>query len=412
MKHGVETDYHSGSLPPAVVVGLTETGLGLVRALGRKGIQVIGVDANPKIAGARTRYCSRVIRSSTDDEGLIETLLALGREYNQKPVLLLSEDPSVILVSDHMDRLRETYRFILPEKHVIDDLMYKHRFLDLIQSYDDIPRPDTVITGTPEEVRRAGKRFEYPCIIKPCIRTNAYNEHVSEKGFLVSSADELNDTYRLISPWEKKVIIQEWIPGDDSEIIFCLVYFDASARCRAVVAYRKLRQWHPETGSTSSGVTIRDAWVEEKSIRFFESVGFRGLGSTEFKRDPRDGLYKIVEPCVGRANLASYIAVEAGVNIPYLYYGDAIGRPLESSEPVVGVKWVHEVNDVRSALHYLRKGKLSIREWIRSIRGPKTYAFFCWDDPMPFLVFVFDLFVKMFVQLKRRLLHPSRVSVS
>ena len=41
----------------SVVLGLFDTGLAVIRALGRKGIPVYGFDYNPKQPGFKSRYC-------------------------------------------------------------------------------------------------------------------------------------------------------------------------------------------------------------------------------------------------------------------------------------------------------------------------------------------------------------------
>ena len=37
------------------------------------------------------------------------------------------------------------------------------------------------------------------------------------------------------------------------------------------------------------------------------------------------------------------------------------------------------------ALFEWRHGSLTLKEWWRSIRGPKAYALFSWSDPVPFI---------------------------
>ena len=71
----------------------------------------------------------------------------------------------------------------------------------------------------------------------------------------------------------------------------------------------------------------------------------------------------------------------------YASYCEALGRPLPSAleQTYRGVKWIHLRGDLKSALHYMRRGELGVGEWWRSLRGPKAYAVFSWRDPGPFL---------------------------
>ena len=59
---------------------------------------------------------------------------------------------------------------------------------------------------------------------------------------------------------------------------------------------------------------------------FFDAVGFIGIGSMEYKRDPRDGRFYMVEPTVGRTDYQEEIACLNGVNIPLAAYYAETGR--------------------------------------------------------------------------------------
>ena len=56
-----------------------------------------------------------------------------------------------------------------------------------------------------------------------------------------------------------------------------------------------------------------------------DNLEYRGLGSMEYKRDPRDNKYYMIEPTVGRADLQSGIADINGLNIPLIAYFDILG---------------------------------------------------------------------------------------
>jgi hypothetical protein len=74
-----------------------------------------------------------------------------------------------------------------------------------------------------------------------------------------------------------------------------------------------------------------------------------------------------------------------------------------------GAKWIYWRHDFQSALYYWRKGQLTLRDWWRSWRGPKTSAVFSRRDPAPFLA---DLFQSLALFLgwrkkKSKASHPS-----
>ena len=126
----------------------------------------------------------------------------------------------------------------------------------------------------------------------------------------------------------------------------------------------------------------------------FKSVNYRGLGYMEMKQDSRTGKHYIVEPNIGRPTGRSAIAEAGGVELIYSMYCDAVGLPLPPNreQKYGSTKWIYFGRDFQSALHYYRKGKLTMGEWLRSLRGIKVDAIFTWNDPAPFVA---DLFRAM-----------------
>jgi len=82
-------------------------------------------------------------------------------------------------------------------------------------------------------------------------------------------------------------------PRTRLEIYFCLLSFNAAGKPLVHFEGRKLFQWMPACGNTAVAENTVCDVVRDVSVRLFEAVGFKGMGSVEFKRDPRDGRFKI-----------------------------------------------------------------------------------------------------------------------
>jgi predicted ATP-grasp superfamily ATP-dependent carboligase len=158
----------------------------------------------------------------------------------------------------------------------------------------------------------------------------------------------------------------------------------------ATFTARKLRQWPPEIGQSCLGEECRDETVARLSTELFDLVEYHGLAYLEVKRDAGTGEYFIIEPNIARPTGRSAIAEAGGVELLYTMYADALGLPLPVSavQTYGGVKWIHVLRDLQSALFYWRRGDLTLGDWVRSIRGRKAYALFSWSDPLPFLTAV------------------------
>lgn len=111
--------------PVAVVLGLRENGLGMVRALGRQGVPVIAVDDTVDRFYTKTRYARRVACENFYGTGLIDRLCELGKNLGGGGVLIPTMDQNVALVSQYRHRLETAYRHSLPPASMVDLLMDK-----------------------------------------------------------------------------------------------------------------------------------------------------------------------------------------------------------------------------------------------------------------------------------------------
>jgi D-aspartate ligase len=372
--------------PYAIVIGLDNvTGLQTARILARHKVPVIAIAKDPAHHFCRTKVCERILFANTANDEFITALMTLGPELNQKAVLFPCSDLSVLVISRRRDELERWYHVVLPEPQVVEMLMDKVSFYTYAREAA-LPIPRTFIITSMSEVERAAAELTFPCILKPPMRTPAWEQHVRAKVFKISNAEELLAVYERYSPWAKVLMVQEWIEGTDAELYSCNCYFNADSKPLVTFVSRKLRQWPPEIGVSSLGEECRNDTVLQETIRLFQSVGYRGLGYVEMKRDVRTGEHFIIEPNIGRPTGRSAIAEAGGVAMLYAAYCDTVQSPLPANleQKYRGAKWIYLRQDIQSALHYWRRGDLTLMQWWRSWRGRKTDAVFSWTDPAPF----------------------------
>jgi D-aspartate ligase len=370
---------------PAIVLGLGPTGLGVVRSLTAHRVPVIAVQASPRPPYSYTRLCRKILIDSPTREDQWRTLLDLPM-VAERPVLFLTSDLDVQATSQHRDELSRFFRFHLPAPEDLEILMDKTAFAQFAARHG-FPVPKTLLVEGGRGWDRVLDEGPFPCIVKPKYRTIAWRQADFPKGYVASSRDKLRALISTVDDVEGDYVIQEWIPGPDSNVFFHLAYHDGEGSPVATFTGRKIRQWPPLMGSTSMAEPAQSAEVQAQAQRLFDLVGFRGLGSVEFKRDPRDGSFKITEPTVGRPNLQSEVATANGVNIAFRAYCDlAQANPERTWVPERNVRWVFIERDIKSSLHYLRRNELTLRELFRSYRGPRYYAEFSSRDPLPALI--------------------------
>jgi len=373
--------------PAAVVIGLDcITGLQTARILARHGIPVIGMATNARHYCCRTRVAAGVIPVNTASEAMIEALEHLGPSLARRAVLYPCTDGAVLQLARHRGRVAGWFHVALPDSDVVEMLMDKNRF-SAFAATAGLPIPRTCRLASRSDAERAAAELPFPCVIKPPVKSLLWVQHTPAKAFRVDTAAELLEVYDRCAAWAEDLIAQQWIEGPDSALYSCNCYYDRGGKPVVTFVARKLRQWPPGTGTSCLGEECRNDTVLDLTRRVFDAAGFYGLGYLEVKRDARTGEHFVIEANVGRPTGRSAIAEAGGVELTYAMYCDLLGLPLPGNleQRYGGAKWIFWRQDVRSALHYWRRGELSLASWARSWRGHKTDAVFSWHDPAPFL---------------------------
>ena len=376
--------------PPVVVVGLNNCSLSLVRSLGRKGINVIGLyDGNSDNFFLKSRYCALKLKvKSLYDKPLVDFLLNdLATRLAKPAALFCATDMSALTISKHEDELKEMFKFVLPPYTVANDLISK-KGLHAFALENSFLVPNTFSTNNRQEIEKIADKISYPCIIKPEFRDRLWCERVPEhKVLYADSKENLMDQIKIFQIEETSLIIQEWIDGDDSNLYFCMAYLNRSQQPLAICTGRKLRQYPIRTGTLSVGETIWLPEIANEAIRFLRAAGCVGFGAVEFKRSKRDGRLYVIEPTVGRPEAIAGIFTSAGLDVPFIAYLDAIGSDLEP----IGysrkkIKWINEPLEFYSVQNYPNYG--GFKDFISVYKGKRYYSIWAYDDPLPVLIFL------------------------
>lgn len=373
--------------PVAVVVELGVNGLGIIRSLGKRGIPVIGIDSESDYASS-SKYCKTIYCKNVNDYSLVETLLTIGRSLKTKGVLFCASDLSLLIVSRYREELENYYSFVLPPHDVIDTLLNKMLFYQFAQKHQ-FSVPKTIETNNKKEVEESAHILSFPCVIKPQIRDSYWCEHVPEKVLYVKSPEKYSYLFSNYQIYDRPLIIQEWIEGNDEDVYFCLAYINRNLEPLATFTGRKIRQYPPLTGVTSVAQGIKEPFIEQESLRLLRLAGCVGICSVEYKFCKKEKLYKITEPTVGRTDLQEALSVKSGIDIPYIAYLDALGKNLKPTRIFIeGLKWINETLEIYHISNQLKLSKYNIINLLASYRGRQGYALLDIHDPIPFLAFM------------------------
>lgn len=366
--------------PHAVVVGGDLNGLGVLRSLGLAAIPTTIVDTDLSKPAMRSRFGRKRRTGALSGDALIESLLELRNGFETPPVLFLTQEASVVSVSEARTQLSGAYRFTMAPADLMDTLLDKLRFQDLAEA-NGFPVPKSARLSSKPGYDAALSALRFPCVLKPTTKHPEYGKHF-KKAYRVENPADIGPLWSQMRDIVDEMIVQEWIEGDDTDVYFCLQYRTNQNCVAASFVGRKLHQWPPFVGGTAFCMPAPEVEQQLKTVTdaFFSKVGFIGMGSMEFKRDRRNGNFYMIEPTVGRTDYQEEIATLNGVNIPAAAYFGETGRnvPQSLTRPALGRGW-------RDPLGYANARKAGIPDAISQFaQDVKVFdAYFRLDDPMP-----------------------------
>jgi predicted ATP-grasp superfamily ATP-dependent carboligase len=368
----------------ALVVGGDHPGLAVVRSLGRRGIPLCVVE-DQRCISSLSRYGPRVVRvpDILNERKTVDAVLEVGRRYNLRDwVLIPTRDETVAAFSRYRDELAEFFTVTTGEWESVQWAWDKNKTYQLAERLG-IPCPKTFNPRTSEDLAPLMARL--PLALKPAVKENFFYA-TGAKAWRADTPEQLHEVHaralRQIKPEE--ILIQEIIPGNGQEQ-YSWCAFVQQGRPHSTLCARRLRQHPREFGRAATYVeTIEAPQIEELSERFVRAIRYHGLVEIEYKRDPRDGQYKLLD-VNARAWGFHGLGAACGVDFPWLLFADRLGLPIEPARAQAGVGWLRLLTDVPTALSDMAHGYLTLGEYFRSLRATGTESVFAWTDPLPWL---------------------------
>jgi D-aspartate ligase len=373
--------------PGAVVIGGRLPALSAVRSLGRRGVPVAVVPTNAVHIAQYSRY-SREHHALLDFQRRPERLLALletQRDRWRGWALLATDDPALEFLSRHRDELEKTYRVVAPALDAATKLLHKDAFHRIAREVG-VDMPISYGRATREAAEAAELRF--PVVVKP-VESHRFLEHFGVKIFVAHSRAELLEFVESLSSTGLEAEILDLIPGPDTQSFNYTCYLDRSGDVLAEATLHKLRKSPPFFGvvrvaEVAHGPDIPE--LREMTLAILRHIGWWGMASAEFKLDPRDGRYRIME-INGRCFLMQGLAMAAGVDFPWIAWREVVlGERTRMHVSGWNGVWVNAIDDLYHFFFFRRLEGLSVRQYIESWIRPKAFAILSLSDPMPFLM--------------------------
>jgi predicted ATP-grasp superfamily ATP-dependent carboligase len=369
---------------PAVVIGTHTMGLGVIRALGRMGVPVIALYYRWNDMGFVSRYIQESIhvpRPEAEEGHFIERLIDLASHAPGSPLIPVS-DESLKIVSRNKTLLQNYFKVACTEWEITRKLLEKNLTYELAKSVG-VPIPETGTPVSMDEAISLGNDLGFPCLVKP-VESHSYYDRFRRKIVKVESVAQLVTAYQEAERTGLKVMLQELIPGEDNLGVNYNSYFWNGQPAVEFTA-KKIRNAPPELGSPCVAVSQEIRAVLDLGRRILKAVNFYGYSCIEFKCDPRDGIYKLME-VNGRHNLSTLLAVNCGINFPWLHYRHMVeGIVPEDTKFRENLYWVDVERDLAYIARRVFRQKESLAQILEPYLHPHVSAVYDSKDWKPFL---------------------------
>lgn len=298
---------------------------------------LIGISIPGQKSFAYTRYTKilniKYIEKLWDENIFLTALEDYYLAHKGEKILLVSSNETYgEYISKNQNKLKKKFYFNYPSVDLQRTLVMKELFY---KTYEDsvIDLPKTIYYDCKKD-SIIKEDIIFPVIVKPS--NVILFKHINFKGkkkiYRLNNMDELNDVinYFKNGGYDDTLIIQEYIPGDDSLLFDALVYVNKNHEVKMIsFAQIGLQEHSPKMIGNAAvlingyseypGVTEQIGKIKE----FMESIKYQGFAEFDMKYDVRDGKYKVME-INARQGRNSYYVVPCGYNLIEILARDLI----------------------------------------------------------------------------------------
>lgn len=333
----IATAANAHELPAAIVCNAHITGLAVARSLARRGVPVIGLDREPYGVALASRalvaaaVCANPI--GKEDE-FVEDVKAIGRHLQRPAVLFGCMDEWVLALSGHRAELEGMFAFPFAEDAVV------RRILDKSELYREaeaagIPYPKTVDTReVDEEVALA--EIGVPCVLKPAAKRPFYDAFGANL-FTPQTAEEFRR--RRADGARFGMLAQEIVPATANDYVTVGAAIAPGGEALGTFVGQRLEIYPAGFGTTCLARAVSEPQLEAHAVAILRRLGYHGIAEVEFLRDPRDGVFKVLDINTRPWKWVG-LPIAAGVDLPWLVYARTTGLPIEPPARRDDVIWV------------------------------------------------------------------------
>ena len=297
-----------------------ENALAIVRCLGKiNNIEVTTVGYYRFSVSFFSKFCKRkfvVTNPENSEEMFLKELLKILKDEKYDLLIPVGSRTNKICVTNQKELGKYT-KLIVPSPEAFDIAINKVESCKLAnkmgvgcpgywqpESMDDLPNIPIefpLVVKAPLEMGLKAVKYAYSKAELEKVVDNVYNRYKTE---------------HIQLP-----LIQELIVG---ELHSFFAYYESGV-CKAYFMHRRIREFPIKGGSSVCAESIYDEALLKAGKALLDKLSWNGVAMIEFKKDERDGIYKLIEinPKFWKS---LEMAIEAGVNFPYYLLQNSKGE--------------------------------------------------------------------------------------
>ncbi|MGG5823501.1 hypothetical protein [Falsiroseomonas sp. HW251] len=370
--------------------------LGIARSLGRLGVPVYLYSAREDqftpISKSKYLAGAYIVRDTGSD--FLTHLLEIGSGFNRKPLLLPVDDFGAVFAATHYAELRRL--FLMPEANaeLVATVTDKAKLAELCRQHRH-PHPETIAVNDGRDRDAVIDRTDYPFVIKR-------PQQWVGKGPTTRLIQDVTQMVEVLNAARYEgfgFVLQDYIPYSKGQNWVVQGYAGPDEQNVVLFTGLKIRSNPPETGAGCFVEAVENPALRKQAEGFLRDIGYKGILDLDYRLDPRDGTYKLLDfnPRLGAP--FRLFQDEHGTDLVRALHLDLTGRrPARPMRPL-NRRFIVEDYDARASLRYFRARRLGVPEWLRSLRNIDEAAWFSSDDPLP----AFMVVARRFVGKSRRI---------
>lgn len=268
-----------------------------------------------------------------EEETFLHTLNEFANKHKEKKIILISTNETYAeYISANKKKLNKQFVYNYPSLEVIKSLTNKEVFY---KTYENscLRFPKTIYYDCNKNSKVPN--MSYPIVLKPAnvVLYNHLKFEGKNKIYKLNNETEVIEVLESIksSGYTDKLILQEFIPGDDSNLFDSVVYVNTKGHVE-FISFAQIGLQERTKSMVGNAAVLMNGFNTTKGDvdnqvenikKFMENIGYTGFAEVDMKYDCRDNTFKVLE-INARQGRCSYYVTPLGKNLVQVLMDDLL----------------------------------------------------------------------------------------